>query len=107
MAINSNPKPLALYVFSKDKKIVNKLIEKTSSGGVCVNDCIVHMATRNLPFGGVGNSGLGKYHGQYSFECFSQKKAVMSRSTWLDIPLRYAPYPKLNKFIKLMIRYFG
>ena len=107
LAINSNPKPLALYLFSKDKKLVNKIIESTSSGGVCVNDCIVHMATRNLPFGGVGNSGLGKYHGQYSFDCFTQKKAVMIRSTWLDIPLRYAPYPKLSKLLKLLIRYLG
>ncbi|MFA6074406.1 MAG: aldehyde dehydrogenase [Negativicutes bacterium] len=106
-AINRNPKPLALYVFSNDRHLTDRLIRQTSSGGVCINDCIVHMATKNLPFGGVGNSGLGKYHGKYSFECFSQKKAVMSRSTWLDIPLRYAPYPKLHKWLKLLIRYLG
>lgn len=105
--INRNPKPLALYIFSSDKTVVKKIIERTSSGGVCVNDCIVHMASKNLPFGGVGNSGLGKYHGYYSYECFSQKKAVMVRATWLDIPLRYAPYPKLNKCLKLLIRRFG
>jgi len=90
--INSNPKPLALYYFSEDKSKQVELLSKTSSGGVCINDVITHIANPNLPFGGVGNSGMGKYHGKFSFDTFSHQKAVITKSTRVDVPVRYPPY---------------
>lgn len=92
--INDRAKPLALYVFSKDKAAVKDILSKTSSGGACVNDTVVHLATAHLPFGGVGDSGIGKYHGRYSFDTFSNKKGVMHRTFFKDVPLRYPPYGK-------------
>jgi aldehyde dehydrogenase (NAD+) len=90
--INDRPKPLALYFFSKDKEAHNKIVEETSSGGVCINDVIMQMPVPSLPFGGVGASGMGSYHGKRSFDTFTHYKSVMSKATWLDIPIRYAPY---------------
>lgn len=100
------PKPLSLYVFSEQKVFSEKLIQKFSFGGGAVNDVLVHIANKNLPFGGVGNSGFGAYHGQYSFDTFSHKKSISKRSTWLDIPLRYAPYGHKLKFAKKFLKYF-
>lgn len=92
--INSRPKPLALYIFS-DNTAFNQLItQRTSSGGVCINDTLGHILT-NAPFGGVGNSGIGGYHGKYSFLAFSHQKTIMQRSNLIDPPLRYAPYNKM------------
>jgi aldehyde dehydrogenase (NAD+) len=90
--INSNPKPLALYYFSEDASNQNDLLMKTSSGGTCINDVITHVANSNLPFGGVGNSGMGMYHGKFSFDAFSHHRAVIKKSTRVDIPIRYPPY---------------
>lgn len=90
--INKYPKPLALYVFSEEKKFSEKILHKFSFGGGAVNDVVVHIANKNLPFGGVGTSGYGAYHGKFSFDTFSHKKSISKRATWLDIPLRYAPY---------------
>lgn len=92
--INSKPKPLALYIFSKDKQFQKELLNKTSSGGVCINDTIIHIGNNNLPFGGVGNSGIGAYHGFYSFETFSHKKSILKNTLLFEIPFRYAPYSK-------------
>lgn len=94
--INNREKPLALYIFSENKKIINKILSLTSSGGVCINDSLVHLACHNLPFGGVGASGMGNYHGKHSFYCFSHEKSVLNRKTYLDINLRYQPYSKRN-----------
>ncbi len=93
------PKPLALYVFSQSKKIQDKIIENISSGGVCVNDTIMHIVPQSLPFGGVGNSGMGSYHGRKSFKTFSHERSILNRKTWLDLALRYPPFTESKKKI--------
>ena len=90
--VNDRPKPLALYFFSKNELDYQKIVDETSSGGVCVNDVILQMPSPYMPFGGVGASGMGNYHGKQSFETFSHRKSVLTKSTWLDLPIRYAPY---------------
>ncbi|MCX6281209.1 MAG: aldehyde dehydrogenase [Bacteroidetes bacterium] len=102
--INSNPKPLALYYFSEDKARQDAFIAKTSSGGACINDVITHIANPNLPFGGVGNSGMGQYHGQFSFDTFSHHRSVLSKSTRVDIPVRYPPYKGKFRLLKMLLR---
>lgn len=89
--VNARPKPLALYIFSKDKNIQDKVIAETSSGGVCVNDVMVQLSPTNLPFGGVGTSGFGKYHGRSSFETFSNLKSIFKQTNLFDLKLRYLP----------------
>src|SRR5690606_35520271 len=93
--IRSKAKPLALYIFSSDSDFTQYILDHTSSGGVSVNDVIMHMAGAELPFGGVGESGLGAYHGKYSFDTFSHLKPVLHRQFWLDAPLRYPPFNKI------------
>ncbi|MGC9505101.1 aldehyde dehydrogenase [Baaleninema sp.] len=90
--INSRAKPLALYVFSNNKSFQNRVLHETSSGGACVNDTIMHLALPDLPFGGVGDSGMGSYHGKASFDTFSHFKSVLNKGLWLDLNWRYAPY---------------
>ncbi len=102
--VNARPRPLALYVFSKNNTFQKKIIGSIPAGGVTVNDTLMHIASNKLPFGGVGNSGTGKYHGHFSFETFSNAKPVVYRGTWLDIPIRYAPYGKKLKIIKYLMR---
>lgn len=100
--IKNNDKPLALYLFTKDKNVEAQVLNTVSFGGGCVNDTIVHLASDELPFGGVGNSGMGSYHGKYSFDTFSHKKSVLIRPQRLDMPLRYPPYSgKLEQIRKL------
>jgi aldehyde dehydrogenase (NAD+) len=94
--INARPKPLALYAFSGSDRTLQRFADQTSSGGVCFNDTIMHIANSELPFGGVGDSGIGGYHGKASFETFSHLKPVFKRSNLMDTPLRYAPYNKLG-----------
>lgn len=102
--INSKDKPLALYYFSDNKDNTEYVISKTTSGGVTINDTIIHVANGNLPFGGVGSSGLGKYHGKDSFSIFTHSKAVMKRGTFVEFNVRFAPYKNrinlLKKFMK-------
>ena len=96
-------KPLSLYVFSKNKKWAKEIVKKYSFGGGCINDTIIHFSNNRLPFGGVGNSGIGAYHGKLSFDTFSHKKAIVQKGLWLDLPLRYAPYlHKIKKIKKLL-----
>jgi aldehyde dehydrogenase (NAD+) len=95
--INKREKPLSLYIFSESSKIIKKVLLETSSGGVTVNDSLVHITNSELPFGGVGSSGMGSYHGYNSFLTFSHEKSVMKRATWLDLPFKYPPY-KVGKF---------
>ncbi|EGT3615409.1 aldehyde dehydrogenase [Clostridium perfringens] len=102
--INSKDKPLALYYFSEDKNKIKKILDNTSSGGVTINDTLVHVSSSYLPFGGVGNSGMGEYHGKYSFDLFSNKKGVMDRKTFLDINLRYAPFQNKLTIIKKIMK---
>lgn len=101
--IAERPKPLALYVFSKDSSFQEKILTTLSYGGACVNDCIVHLANPDLPFGGVGDSGIGAYHGRHSFDLFSHKKSVLKKPFWGDATMRYAPYTDMK--LKL-IRFF-
>jgi aldehyde dehydrogenase (NAD+) len=103
--INRREKPLALYLFTEDEDIQNRVIAETSSGGVCINDTIVHIGTPHLPFGGVGESGMGAYHGKATFDIFSHRKSVMRRSLVPDPAFRYPPYAKLTAmFRKIMTR---
>lgn len=92
--INVNNKPLALYMFSKNKTNIKNVISSCSFGGGCVNDTIMHIATPYMPFGGVGNSGVGSYHGKASFDTFTHYKSILQKTTLFDIPLRYYPYTK-------------
>ncbi len=101
--VNRGQKPLALYLFTEDEDIQNRVISETSSGGICINDTIVHIGTGHLPFGGVGESGMGAYHGKATFDTFSHKKSVMRRSLMPDPGFRYPPYRKLTKpFMDIM-----
>lgn len=96
--INSNEKPLAFYYFGKNKTARN-VIEHTTSGGACINDTLMHVANHHLPFGGVGNSGMGNYHGKESFMAFSNKRSMIKTPTWIDVPFKYPPF-KYFKWIK-------
>ncbi|HZK10630.1 MAG TPA: aldehyde dehydrogenase [Clostridia bacterium] len=92
--IRKREKPLALYLFTKDKKIQRQVLEEVSFGGGCINDTLIHAASPYMPFGGVGQSGMGAYHGKKSFDTFSHKKSIVKKSWYLDLPLRYHPYKK-------------
>ena len=103
--INGRQKPLALYIFSNDKKVQEHFLKHVSFGGGCINDTIMHLATSNLPFGGVGNSGMGSYHGIHSFNTFTHEKAIVKKYFYMDVPLRYQPYTKFkNKLIKVFLK---
>ncbi|MBQ4630076.1 MAG: aldehyde dehydrogenase [Clostridia bacterium] len=103
--VNSNPKPLAFYVFSSNKKTVSELTDKCSFGGGCVNDVVIHLATTNMGFGGVGESGMGSYHGKCGFDTFSHKKSIVDKKTFIDLPMRYQPYKKFNeKLIRMFLK---
>jgi aldehyde dehydrogenase (NAD+) len=105
--IGSRPSPLAVYVFSNDESVKRKVIEETRSGGVCVNDSVVHITGHDLPFGGLGDSGMGRYHGKASFDCFTHERVVLSRSLAFDPDFRYPP-PKLSLAkLKKLLRIFG
>lgn len=99
--IRKREKPLALYYFGKEK-YGYEIIKHISSGGVCINDTIMHIANENIPFGGVGNSGMGQYHGKESFYAFSHKRSVVVTPTWLDLPFRYMPY-KMFELVKKIL----
>jgi aldehyde dehydrogenase (NAD+) len=101
--INARPKPLALYVFSDDKQVQEQVLAETSSGGACVNDTMAHLSVPDLPFGGVGDSGMGAYHGRSSFDTFTHRKSVMCKSTWVDVKLRYPPYKDNIKWVRRLM----
>ena len=105
--IIKNPNPLALYVFSKNKKFNEIIINRYPFGGGAVNDTIVHLANSRLPFGGIGSSGIGSYHGKASFELFSHKKSIVRRYTWFDNNLRYAPYKNKLSLVRKIMKYLG
>lgn len=94
--IRSRPKPLALYIFSEDRAAARQVLDRCSFGGGCINDTILHLASPHMGFGGVGNSGMGCYHGKRSFDTFTHQRSVLHQSTLIDVPLRYAPYSKLK-----------
>ena len=99
--VNEREKPLALYYFGNEEAGY-EVVRRTSSGGACINDTIMHIANENLPFGGVGNSGMGSYHGRGSFDAFSHKRAVVVTPSWLDLPFRYMPYKMFGLVKKIL-----
>lgn len=98
--VRERDQPLALYLFSKNKKLHKQLIDSLSFGGGAINTTIEHIINPNLPFGGVGTSGLGSYHGKFGFETFSHKKAVLKKSGWLDLAIKYPPYQNKIKWLR-------
>ena len=98
-------KPLALYVFSENPGFQKRIIQNYSFGGGCVNDTIIHFANKRLPFGGVGHSGIGAYHGNLSFDTFSHQKSIVKKANWLDLPLRYAPYQDKLATIRKILKW--
>lgn len=97
----STEKPLSFYMYANDKSLVRRAYESTTSGAFVANDCLVHMSNHELPFGGVGHSGMGSYHGKYSFEAFSHRKACMLKPAWADLALRFFRYPQAGRSEKM------
>jgi aldehyde dehydrogenase (NAD+) len=106
--INSKPKPLALYIFSNKKSFREQILNQTSAGGVCINDCVIQFTHPNLPFGGVNNSGIGKSHGRYGFLAFSNEKPILRQKNGFASPyMLYPPYlPKMKKIVDLLLHWF-
>ena len=99
------PKPLALYLFSEDKARIREVTSRCRYGGGCINDCVIHLATSAMGFGGVGESGMGSYHGKTGFDTFTHYKSIVDKKLWLDLPMRYQPYTKLyDKLIRIFLR---
>ena len=96
-------KPLALYLFTQNKALAERFLRYVPFGGGCINDTIIHLATSRMGFGGVGGSGMGSYHGKKSFETFSHEKSIVNKHTWMDLPVRYAPYHRIQR---LLLRLF-
>ncbi|MCI8292929.1 MAG: aldehyde dehydrogenase [Hespellia sp.] len=101
--LNTMPHPLALYIFTGEKQTAQKIISRCGFGGGCINDTIIHLATSEMGFGGFGESGMGSYHGKEGFATFSHYKSIVDKKTWLDLPMRYQPYRKVNE---KLIRFF-
>lgn len=103
--LSHRAKPLALYIFSQSKKNINFVIDRLRYGGGCVNDTVIHLATSQLGFGGVGESGMGQYHGRDGFFAFSHTKNILDKKTWMDLPMRYQPYKSLfGKLLRIFLR---
>ena len=102
--VREREKPLALYIFSSDRKNIDKVLSSVSFGGGCVNDTVVHLTAPELPFGGVGNSGMGSYHGSKGFEAFTHGKSIMNKAAWMDLPVRYAPFGGKIKLLRMLMK---
>ena len=103
--IEKNPKPLATYIFSRNKKLIRDFLSRTQAGTASVNDTVMQIASPYLPYGGVGSSGIGRYHGKRSFDTFSNHRSVLVKSNLFDLPLRYPPYSALKtKIVSLFLR---
>lgn len=103
--IRGREKPLALYIFSKDRRHISAVQQTLTYGGGCVNDTVVHLSNPSMPFGGVGSSGMGSYHAKQGFDTFTHEKSVLRKALWLDIPVRYAPYDdRLTRLLRLLLR---
>lgn len=104
--LKGKDKPLALYIFSADKKHIRRVCTELSYGGGCINDVVIHLATSGMGFGGVGESGMGSYHGRDGFDAFSHYKSIVDKKTWLDLPMRYQPYKSrfFEKLLHLFLR---
>ena len=94
--INARPSPLGLYVFAEDQHVVKRILDSTTSGDAAINDCTIQPLIPDLPFGGVGNSGMGKYHGEWGFRTFTNARGVLYHRTWIDPNHRYPPYSSQN-----------
>jgi len=105
--VQKGPRPLAAYLFTDNNQYKKNYSNEVISGGMCLNDTIVHLTNANLPFGGVGESGMGAYHGKYSFNIFSHMKSVMRRPLWPDLPLRYPPYKGKVGLLRWILKFFG
>lgn len=105
--ISRYEKPLSLYVFTENNAFAEQIIQKYSFGGGCINDTVIHFSNKRLPFGGVGQSGIGAYHGKLSFNIFSHQKSVLKKANWLDLPLRYAPYQGKLNLIKTVLKWLS
>ena len=97
--VGSHDKPLALYLFAEDKSVIRRVTASCAYGGGCINDCVIHLATSHMGFGGVGESGMGAYHGKDGFDTFTHYKSIVDKKTWLDLPMRYQPYKQINDFL--------
>ena len=102
--LKERDKPLALYLFTSSKKHIKRVTEELSYGGGCINDVVIHLATSEMGFGGVGESGMGSYHGKDGFDAFSHTKSIVDKKTWLDLPMRYQPYN--TKLYGKLLRFF-
>ena len=103
--LKKRPQPLALYIFTSDKMTERYFLQRIPFGGGCVNDTVIHLATPYMGFGGVGNSGMGSYHGKKSFETFSHEKSIVKKYTWIDLPMRYQPYSRQKEnLIRMFLR---
>jgi aldehyde dehydrogenase (NAD+) len=102
--IKSKPRPLSLYIFSKSRKTQRMIIDRTMSGSGGINETVVHFINTHLPFGGIGLSGMGRYHGKHSFETFTYKRSFLDKANWIDIRLRYPPYKGKQGLIKTFIK---
>jgi len=96
--------PLACYIFSESRDVQRELVSRIQFGGGCINHCVNHLGNPNLPFGGVGESGMGSYHGFNGFECFSHKKSILKAASWLDLSLMYPPYLKKTAIIRWIMK---
>ena len=105
--INGFPQPLAIYIFSRSRLVQDRVLSNTASGSVCINDVMVQASTKHLPFGGVGESGMGRYHGKASFDAFSYDRGVMKKHFIIDWKLRYPPHHKPGKMLRKMANYFS
>ncbi len=102
-SINKLPHPLALYIFSKSKENISFVTKRCKFGGGCINDTVIHLATSHMGFGGIGESGMGSYHGKNGFDTFSHSVSIVDKKTWIDLPMRYRPYTNINKKIVKML----
>lgn len=102
--VRGRPAPLAFYLFTSDKDAARRVMRDTAFGGGCVNDCVLQLTNVRLPFGGVGNSGMGAYHGRYGYECFTREKGIFVASTRVDVPVRYAPMKGKLKLLRRILR---
>ena len=103
--VDNMPRPLATYIFTENRSTRKYLLSHLHFGGGCVNDTIIHLATENMPFGGLGESGMGSYHGKFGFDTFSHLKSIVDKPSWLDLPMRYQPYTRLHeKLVRLFLK---
>lgn len=103
--LNCRPKPLALYLFSRDRRTVDMVTGRIAFGGGCINDTVIHLATPHMGFGGVGESGMGAHHGKAGFDAFSHRKSIVDKKTWIDLPMRYQPYDKFrDKLVRMFLK---